>query len=373
MVLLQEIKIAPSDTHAKARIARAVNTPSDGEDEDNKALRSTYDVHLSLPRDAHNGTGFGGRVYGVCALIRRDLNLHPNNITSNNDGASKNNKVNKAEEQSQEYGKEDVNVNVRTPHWDLEGRIQILSLHTQNLIIINIYAVNGTTNAYRSPVTGKVVGDRHTHKRNLHVWLYDECRGYMDKGWSVVVAGDMNVALEGMDSWPGLRMGEEHVRNRNHFRGLFLGEGDGDGDGGVERVEGREVGMVRREEREGRVVGHVEVEGSLGRDKGGEGRYGLGMRDSFREIWGQERKFSYRPRHRQWGEGMDRVDLILVSRGVRLKDADILDDERERGRSDHCPLWVEVEIGGYQAGDEGGKEMMGEKNFTGKKNEDDEE
>ena len=92
---------------------------------------------------------------------------------------------------------------------------------------------------------------------------------------------------------------------------------------------------------------------------------GLGMKDSFREIRGPERKFTYRPPGRKWGEGMDRVDLILVSggmfgtgeeegesKGVRLVDADVLDTELDRGSSDHVPLYVDLtaQVGGESDG-----------------------
>ena len=78
---------------------------------------------------------------------------------------------------------------------------------------------------------------------------------------------------------------------------------------------------------------------------------GVGMRDVWRMVRGEERKFTYRPRGKRWGEGGDRVDMVLVSRGLegRVRGLDILDCEEERGGSDHVPLWVEVGVG-----DEGG-------------------
>lgn len=47
---------------------------------------------------------------------------------------------------------------------------------------------------------------------------------------------------------------------------------------------------------------------------------------------------------------MDRVDLVLVSEGIEVKEADILDEELERGRSDHVPIMVEVEAGAVGGG-----------------------
>lgn len=198
----------------------------------------------------------------------------------------------------------------RTVEWDLEGRVLITELPSLGIVVFNVYAVNGTANPYRDPSSGKVVGDRHMRKRIFHAEFRDECAEYEKQGWQVVVAGDLNISQTPLDSFPDLRMGKEHVRNREHFRECF--------------IQGKEKG-------------------------------GLGMKDTFREIKGEERKFSYRPRGRVWGDGMDRVDLILASRGMKVRDADILDEELERGRSDHVPLWVEVEVGASEDEERKGK------------------
>lgn len=189
--------------------------------------------------------------------------------------------------------------------WDLEGRVLITELHHHGIVVFNIYAVNGTTYSYRDPNSGKTIGDRHMRKRIFHTELRNESSRYESQSWHVVIAGDMNVSQTPMDSHPQLRIGKEHVTNRRHFANTF--------------IKGKSEG-------------------------------GLGMRDSFREVHGQERKYSYRPPGKAWGEGMDRVDLIFVSEGTRIKRADILDSELERGRSDHVPLWIEVEV--KSAGDE---------------------
>lgn len=169
---------------------------------------------------------------------------------------------------------------------------------------MNVYAVNGTMNDYRDPATGKVVGSRHDWKRHFHSLLRDEIRRYERKGWDVVVAGDMNVSRSPIDSFPQLRMGGEHVRSRADFEEKFM--------------------------------------------------RGLGMVDTFRLVQGQRRKFTYRPRNKPWGEGGDRVDLILVTEGLeaqgRVRGADVLDREEERGVSDHVPLFVELGIGDVDGG-----------------------
>ncbi|KAI4227483.1 MAG: hypothetical protein L6R36_002384 [Xanthoria steineri] len=276
IICLQEVKIAPSDTSSQASVRRAVNSTIPGHDPLTEPNR-LYETHFNLPRDKHNATGFGGRVYGVCTLVRQDL------------AASS---------------------TTKSVDWDLEGRVLITELHHHGIVVFNIYAVNGTTNFYRDPNSGKTIGDRHMRKRIFHTELRNECSRYESQGWHVVIAGDMNVSQTPLDSHPQLRIGKEHVTNRRHFADTFI-----------------------KGKREG----------------------GLGMRDSFREMHGQERKYSYRPPGKAWGEGMDRVDLILMSGGTRIKRVDILDSELERGRSDHVPLWIEVEVkspGGEVEGDE---------------------
>lgn len=204
-------------------------------------------------------------MYGVCTLVRRDV---PEPVT-------------------------------RTVEWDLEGRVLLVEISQWRVLVVNVYAVNGTANDYRDPGTGKVVGDRHDRKRAFHSLLRDEVRRYEDRGWDVVVAGDINISRSRIDSFPQLRMAEEHVRNRADFEEKFIMD--------------------------------------------------LGMVDTFRLVHGQQRRYTYRPRNKPWGAGGDRVDMILVMKGLkaqgRIKEADILDSEEERGLSDHMPLFVELSIG----------------------------
>ncbi len=250
-----------------------MNTPLDSEDE-NDSNRHLYDAYFCLPRDRHNATGFGGKVYGVCTLIRRDV---PNPAT-------------------------------RTVEWDLEGRVLLVEISRWRVVVVNVYAVNGTTNDYRDPITGKVVGDRHDRKRNFHSLLRDEVRRYEDRGWDVVVVGDMNISRSHMDSFPQLRMGEAHVRNRADFEEKVMGE--------------------------------------------------LGLVDTFRAVHGEQRRYTYRPRNKPWGAGGDRVDMVLVTRGLkvegRVRETNILDTEEERGPSDHVPMFLELAIGRELCGDGGG-------------------
>ena len=250
------MKIAPTDEKTQATLRRIVNASLDSTDEG----RYLYDAHFSLPRDKHNATGFGGKVYGVCTLLRRDV----------------------------------PNVRVKDVSWDLEGRVLLAEISQYGLVIVNVYAVNGTMNDYRDPNTGKVIGDRHGRKKVFHSLLRDEAKQYEKQGWRVVIAGDINISRSSMDSFPQLRLAKEHVENRADFEEKFI----------------RDLKMI----------------------------------DTFRMIKGEERKYSYRPTGKPWGAGGDRVDMILVSEGLKklVEDADILDTQDERGPSDHVPLLVEL-------------------------------
>lgn len=286
----------------------------DGENDMGKEAAGApeYDVWFGLPRDKFNarGPGGSGRVYGVCTLVRRDV--------AEREGLS-----------------------VKEVELDLEGRVLVLEIPSApagdskekgadkgvegegacqgrkaGLVVFGIYAVNGTTLLYRDPTTGTITGDRNAHKRRFHTHLRDEVARYEREGWDVVVAGDLNISRSSLDSHPNQRMGAEHVANRADFEEKFM-----------------------------------------------NARGGLGMVDSFREVKRGERKYTYWPPGRVWGGGMDRVDLILCSRGMvgdqggegmgngrgrdgkwRLVDTDILDTEEERGPSDHVPLYVDVEV-----------------------------
>ena len=184
---------------------------------------------------------------------------------------------------------------VRGVEWDLEGRVLLIEMPRLDLVVVNVYAINGTTSDYRDPKSGKVVGTRHDRKRAFHALLAGEVKGYEQQGWEVLVAGDINISRAKVDSFPQLRMGEEHVKNRADFEERII----------------REIGMI----------------------------------DTFRLKQGMMEKYSYRPTNKPWGSGGDRVDMILVTRGVRehVEEADILDSAEERGPSDHVPLYLKLQ------------------------------
>lgn len=229
-----------------------------------------YTAHFTLPRDPHNAKGFGGKLYGVASLLRDDFCR-------------------------------DRGVRVRDVDWDLEGRIHVIETKDQ-LAIFNIYAVNGTESAYRSPETGAVVGTRHDRKLTFHALLLEECRRMELEGWRVVLVGDFNVARARVDGWPNLReWPRQHCVNRADFNAKFF-----------------------------------------------EDEEGLRAVDVWRELKGDEKAYTYYPRGVAWGSSCDRVDYAIVSRRLveesGLVDTGILNSPAERGPSDHVPLWVEVRV-----------------------------
>jgi exonuclease III len=208
IVCLQEVKINAQDEKTKASVRRAINgnhvsdigslsEKSDGDLEvegDDDKYR--YDAHFCLPRDKHNARGFGGKLYGVCTLIRSDF-AH------------------------------DHVLQVREVDWDLEGRILVVELQNRTAIF-NIYAVNGTDNPYRDPSTSGVIGTRHDRKLAFHRLLLEECLAMEKNGWKLVLVGDFNVAREELDGFPHLRTTPyQHVVNRADFNNKFFEDKEG--------------------------------------------------------------------------------------------------------------------------------------------------
>ncbi|MCJ1247120.1 hypothetical protein MMC30_004331 [Trapelia coarctata] len=276
IVCLQEVKIPRRDIKTQQAVRQAVKGLGKRHDATDEQEPS-YTAHFSLPRDKYNARGFGGKVYGVCTLIR-------DNPLS-----------------GEQLAVDDL---IKEVPWDLEGRVLVVEIPRRKVTVFNIYAVNGTDNPYRNTQTGQIIGTRHDRKRAFHAELKMECESYERKGWAVVIAGDLNIARSPLDGFPGRRMGQEHMRNRIDFEEKF--------------IHGKEYG-------------------------------GLGMVDSFRALHDGEKKYSYRGRNGEWGSSCDRVDLILVSGEshangrMTLKEADILDEEMERGPSDHVPLYITIE------------------------------
>ncbi|KAF2103782.1 DNase I-like protein [Rhizodiscina lignyota] len=188
LLFLQEVKIPASDLKTQRAVTAAVDDRLDADDEEHGP---EYVVHFTLPRDKFNAKGFGGRVYGVASIIRKDF--YDQHVTS-----------------------------VRDVEWDLEGRVSVVELKGK-LAIWNIYAVNGTDAPYRDPQTGQAKGTRHDRKLAFHRLLVDECKKMEGDGWTHVLAGDFNVAPARIDGHPNLRTWPaQHVVNRADFNSRFL-------------------------------------------------------------------------------------------------------------------------------------------------------
>lgn len=192
---------------------------------------------------------------------------------------------------------------VSLPDFDLEGRVLVHEFVALPLVVVNGYWVNGTDAPYRDPSTGEPSGTRHDHKLWFHARMLDLCKAAEARGKHVVLLGDMNVAPKRHDGHPNLRTSPvQHVKNRADFNAKFL---DKDSKSGLRGV------------------------------------------DVFRHFHGDEKKFTYRGRGRPWGESADRVDLIIASHQLTTIGAvtatDICDNPRDRGHSDHVPLWVAID------------------------------
>lgn len=273
ILCLQEVKISSTDKATQKAVQQAVR-PAKGNHSSH-----AYRAFFSLPTDKVNARGFGGKLYGVCTLVREDL------FASN--------------------GAESDDISANPVDWEREGRVIALALPNRKLLVLNVYAVNGTDYPYKNS-NAEIVGTRHDFKRKFHSLLRDMVKDYQDKNWSVVVAGDINIAREPLDGFPGIRLGPSHVTNRQDFDNKFM---------------------------------KPVAEG------------GLGMIDSFRCLHGTERKYTYRSPNMDWGASCDRVDLILLTDDAQrlevLKEADILDDEFERGPSDHLPSFVTLDLAAF--------------------------
>jgi exonuclease III len=293
---LQEVKINPSDEVTKSAVQNAVNRrASDIEDEGPE-----YTVRFCLPRDKYNAKGFGRKVYGVATVMRKD------------------------------YFEQDVTI-CREVDWDLEGRVLVVETKSK-LAVLNLYCVNGTDNDYKDSATGQVVGTRHDRKLAFHKLLLKECKDLETQGFRVVVTGDLNISPRPIDGFPKLRtVPEQHVQNRADYNHKFLDEKNMDG---------------------------------------------LRAIDSFRHLHPTTRKYSWLSTTRPWLSSCDRVDHILLSRSmvddhdmishadgshatsgegiqsssddtepkVILLEADILMTEADRSPSDHCPIFVTLDV-----------------------------
>ncbi|KAI1344400.1 Endonuclease/exonuclease/phosphatase [Xylariaceae sp. FL0016] len=351
VLCLQEVKIRDGDTRTMDAMRLAVNDPighpeddRSQQDQADKALGNIltdggplYDVDFSLPSDPYNARGFGGKVYGVATVIQRVF--------------------------TQKYV-----TAARGLSWDREGQVHVIetgdlafpllsgtridpripssssskehasiasstvkagSRYTAlKMAILNIYAVNGTTNPYNDTHTGTMAGTRHDRKLAFHYDLLREAKTLEARGFRVILAGDMNVARDERDGHPRLRTWpRQHVRNREDFEDKFFSS-----------IAIRALGVPAEVRRAMYDLGDGSV---VNREEDVSGFDGI---DTFRYLHGDERRYSYHPRGVDWGSSCDRVDMVIASRALEemVAGAGICDSLRDRGPSDHCPVWVEI-------------------------------
>lgn len=279
MVCLQEVKINPDDQGSMRAVSKAVaKGTTDG---------PGYVARFCLPSDQFNARGFGRKVYGVCSIIREDFL-----------------------DQSVER--------VREVSWDSEGRFLVTETKesggSPKLAIINVYAVNGTENPYRSPVTGSVTGTRHDRKLEVHRLLRAEVRDLEARGYGVIIAGDINIARSTLDGHPNLRtFPPQHCVNRANFESAFFSNSMDPDDAEKDSLPSE---MVRSES--------------------------SAMIDTFRHLHPTEKAYTYYPRSVPFGASCDRVDMIITSSSLaeHLTEAGMLATPADRGPSDHVPLYA---------------------------------
>jgi exonuclease III len=280
LLFLQEVKINPSDSASQNAVSRAIKRGASEPD-----TNPEYVAHFSLPHDQHNATGFGRKVYGVCSIIRKDF--------------------------ADQYVER-----IRTVDWDAEGRFSVVEtkagLDLPKLAVFNVYMVNGTDNPYKDSETGVITGTRHTRKLAVHRLLQADIRGLEHDGYQAIIAGDINIAVSGIDGHPNLRcFPHQHVLNREDFTCRFLGK--------------RKLSALDSK--------HSKASGKIVND-------GLDMADTFRLLHPGVNGYSYYPRGKIFGESCDRVDMILCSRSLATSctEAGVLATAADRGTSDHVPI-----------------------------------
>ncbi|CCG80575.1 Predicted protein [Taphrina deformans PYCC 5710] len=107
-----------------------------------------------------------------------------------------------------------------TVDWDQEGRVSILRF--PRLHIYNVYCLNSSENPYKDPVTGETHGTRSERKRLFDAKLASTLQAHVDQGVQVVLLGDLNISRYKIDSLGGhLRTHHPHDLNRAHFNDKF--------------------------------------------------------------------------------------------------------------------------------------------------------
>lgn len=450
VVCLQEVKISHTDVATQNRVKDAANRSplksinrlskapkraadddggernEDEEEEDDDDQGPEYEAFFCLSTDRLNARGMrgSGKVHGVCTLVRKRPNVSisqsmGDDEIDNDGGGGRGEAVLQA--RSSTRGR-----TVNSLDWDHEGRCLVLTVpflalgpfpstftsstpttqHSKGLKIFNLYMPNGTNLPYYYPPPSSSITQspssspsspssslllpppttRHVYKRNFHAHLANTVKDFETKGWTVVLAGDMNISRSTLDSYPQLRMGREHVKNREDFEHRFFLTKNNNNPSGListsriysikaeEEEEDAKAKEKEKEKAKEKAKETVVEEESCSKielpktvmkkekeQNQGEKGQGLGMIDTFRHMHPLLQKYSYRPRkpNVSFGAGGDRVDMILVSRHalalafnqekkrMLIVEADICDCEEERRESDHVPVWVGLDLSGY--------------------------
>lgn len=241
VLCLQEVRIRPRDGEHVAAMAAAL---------------PGYVCHHALADDAMNVKFRGGRAYGVATYVRAEL----------------------------------APVALARPEWDREGRVVAVQLPQQGLIVINVYAVNGTDKAHFDHELGRIYEDRHAYKRRFQAGLIGYAQSLQTHG-ALVMLGDWNVSRAALDTYPRLRSEGPHSLARAMFNETLMPA--------------------------------------------------LDVVDVFRELHPERRAYTWFNRLTPPGKlDAARVDFALIARALvpHVSRAEIYEEETDRFHSDHAPL-----------------------------------
>ncbi|KAJ9144187.1 hypothetical protein NKR23_g6120 [Pleurostoma richardsiae] len=152
------------------------------------------------------------------------------------------------------------------------------------------------------------MGTRHDFKLAFHNRLRDECLELEDRGFHVIIAGDLNIARGPLDGYPNLRTWPaQHCLNRADFNTKFFSPEENE----------RADAYVGPSPSKRAIPDNADsTEPRSSRAQRADRFDGV---DVFRALHDGERKYTYYPRTREWGASCDRVDLIITSRGTRTQ------------------------------------------------------
>jgi exodeoxyribonuclease-3 len=204
----------------------------------------------------------GGRAYGVATYVREELEPVP----------------------------------VAGPAWDREGRVVAVRLRAARVLLVNVYAVNGTTKPHYDHEQRAVTGDRHDFKRRFQADLITYVRALRGDD-RLVLVGDWNVSRTALDTWPRLRSELPHSLARAMFNDTLMPA--------------------------------------------------LEVVDAFRELHPEQRAYTWFNRLARPGTlDAARVDFALVSRNLlaNVADASIEAEPTLRFHSDHAPIRLRLAL-----------------------------